>query len=371
MTSRGQEEVPGQPDAAEAKFLSRGRRKGQAMRSLRLGLSIREATAADNEALLELEHSSPLALGDAEVILDRSPDYFACLSLQEDARVVVAEEGGRLVGVCSAAWHRAPLLGKPRALLYIQKGRVRPEFQRQRISSLLIWALLESWRMRGVTFDSTYWLISADNSNSLAAVQRAGVPLWPKEVHLVDLDREAGRRAEVPALRLKSDRAQEVVALLNRTHAGKELFAPYTEERLQARLRRTPEYGWQNWWGIEGTSGRLVAVAGLLDLGRWWRIVRRLKAGGKETTTSAAGVFDFGYAEGGERQMVDLLRHLLEVTASWGRDYLSICLDPEDDLYPFLPATARAGVVFRFLAAGIPVPSASEMGRIYLDQAYL
>jgi hypothetical protein len=73
------------------------------MCSLRRGLSIREATAADNEALLELERSSPLDLTDAELVLDRSPDYFACLSLQEDARVMVAEEGGRLVGVCWAS----------------------------------------------------------------------------------------------------------------------------------------------------------------------------------------------------------------------------------------------------------------------------
>jgi len=333
--------------------------------------SIREATAADNEALLELEHSSPLDLGDAEVTLDRSPDYFASLSLQEDARVMVAEEGGRLVGVCAAARHQVYLLGEPRALLYIQKGRTRPEFQRRRISSLLIWALMESWRVRGTAFDSAYWFISADNRVSLSAVQRGGVPLWPNEVHLVDVDTEAGRRAEVPAVRLKPAQAQEVVALLNRTHAGKELFASYSEEGLQARLSRIPEYDWQNWWGIEGRAGRLVAVAGLLDLGRWWRIKRRLKASGEETTSSAAGVFDFGYAEGGEGQMAELLYDLLRVAASWKRDHLSICLDPEDDLYPFLPVGARASVIMRFLAAGIPAPSAEEVGRIYLDPAYL
>ncbi len=341
------------------------------MCSAAMGFSIREATAADNEALLELEGSSPLDLGDAELILDRSPDYFACLSLQEDARVMVAEEGGRLVGVCAAARHQVSLLGEPRALLYIQKGRTRPEFQQRRISTMLIWALMESWRVRGMAFDSAYWFISADNMVSLSAVQRGGVPLWPNKVHLVDVDTGTGRRAGVPAVRLESDRAREVVALLNRTHAGKELFAPYTEERLQARLGRIPEYGWQNWWGIEGRAGRLVAVAGLLDLGRWWRIKRRLKASGEETTSSAAAVFDFAYAEGGEQQMTELLYDLLGVAASWGRDHLSICLDPEDGLYPFLPAGARASVIMRFLAAGIPVPSADEVGCIYLDPAYL
>jgi GNAT superfamily N-acetyltransferase len=333
--------------------------------------SVREATAADNEALLELERSSALDLGDVEITMDRSPHYFASLSLQEDARVMVAEEGGRLVGVCAAARHCVPLLGRPRTLLYIQKGRVRSEFRRRRISSVLIWALVESWSARGDSFDSAYWLISADNRASLTAVRRGGALPWPKEVHLVDLHTGTGPRTEVPAVRLGPDRAQEVVALLNRTHAGKELFEPYTEERLQARLGRTPDYGWQNWWGIEGSAGRLVAVAGLLDLGRWWRMTRRVKASGEETKSSAAAVFDFGYAEGGEQQMVELLYHLLGIAASWGRDHLSIHLDPREGLYPFLPAAARVGADFRLFATGIAVPSAHEMGHIYLDPAYL
>jgi GNAT superfamily N-acetyltransferase len=336
-----------------------------------VNFSIREATAADNEALLELERNSPLDLGEVELSMDRSPHYFASLALQDDARVMLAEEGGRLVGVCAAAWHRAPLLGEPRALLYVQKGRVRPEFHRRRISSVLVWALLESWPARGKPFDSAYWLVSADNEASLTAVERGGLHPWPKEIHLVDLDTEAGPQGEIAAVRLGPDRAQEVVALLNRTHAGKELFAPYSEERLQGRLGRIPEYGWQNWWGIEERTGRLVAVAGLLDLGRWWRMTRRVKASGEETTSSGAAVFDFGYADGGERQMVELLYHLLGVAASWGRDHLSICLDPEDSLYPLLPAAARVGADFRFFASGIAVPSAREIRRFYLDPVYL
>jgi hypothetical protein len=334
-------------------------------------ISIRQATAADNEALLELERSSPLDLGDVELTMDRSPDYFASLSLQEDARVMVAEKNGRLVGVCAAARHCVPLLGIPRALLYIEKGRTLPGFRQQRISSVLIWALMESWTTKGDSVDSAYWLISADNSTSLTAVRRGGALPWPKAVHLVDLHTETGARTDVPAVRLGPDRAQEVVGLLNRTHAGKELFAPYTQERLQARLGRTPDYGWQNWWGIEGSAGRLVAVAGLLDLGRWWRTMRRVKATGEETTSSAASVFDFGYAQGSEQQMVELLSHLLGIAASWGRDDLSIHLDPQEGLYAFLPTTARVGADFRFFVSGMAAPPAHEIGHIYLDPVYL
>ena len=334
-------------------------------------LSIREATPADNEALLELERSSPLDLGDVELTMDRSPHYFASLSLQEDARVMVAEESGRLVAVCAAGRHCVPLLGKPRALLYIEKGRTRPEYRRRRVSSVLIWALIESWTARGKPVDAPYWLISADNNASLSAVRRGGALPWPVKVHLVDLHAETVPRADVHAVRLGPARVREVVALLNRTHAGKELFAPYTEERLQARLTRTPDYDWHNWWGIEGSAGGLVSVAGLLDLGRWWRMTRRVTASGQETTSSDAAVIDFGYAEGGQRQIVDLLHHVSGIAASWGRDCLSIHLDPQDGLYPFLPATARVGADFRLFAFGLPVPSEEEMGRVYLDPAYL
>jgi hypothetical protein len=178
-------------------------------------------------------------------------------------------------------------------------------------------------------------------------------------------------RTDTHAVRLGPERAQEVVALLNRTHAGKELFSPYTEERLDARLVRSPEYGWKNWWGIEGEAGRLVAVAGLLDLGRLWRTKVRVKATGEETASSAGSVFDFGYAEGGERQMAGLLDHLSGVAATWGRDHLSVHLDPRDGLYPFLPATARVGADFRLFATGLAVPAPDEMGHIYLDPVYL
>jgi hypothetical protein len=50
---------------------------------------------------------------------------------------------------------------------------------------------------------------------------------------------------------------------------------------------------------------------------------------------------------------------------------VAVHLDPRDGLYRFLPATARVGADFRLFATGLAVPSANEMGPVYLDPVYL
>jgi len=59
------------------------------------------------------------------------------------------------------------------------------------------------------------------------------------------------------------------------------------------------------------------------------------------------------------------------IAASWGRNDLSIHLDPQEALYAFLPSTARVGADFRFFVSGIPAPPAHEIGHVYLDPVYL
>ena len=63
------------------------------------GLTVREATAEDNDALISLELESPLLVGDIEETFDRSPAFFACHRVKPDCRIVLAEMEGRAVGV--------------------------------------------------------------------------------------------------------------------------------------------------------------------------------------------------------------------------------------------------------------------------------
>ena len=64
---------------------------------------MREATPADNDALIDLELRSPLDLGDRTISFDRSPNFFAHQEMQAHGRVLVAEDEGQLVAVVAGA----------------------------------------------------------------------------------------------------------------------------------------------------------------------------------------------------------------------------------------------------------------------------
>lgn len=72
--------------------------------------TIRDACPSDNDALIELEMRCPLDLGEAELVMDRRPDFSAQMEVQEHPLVLVAEEG-KLVGVVAVgglwAWGRS------------------------------------------------------------------------------------------------------------------------------------------------------------------------------------------------------------------------------------------------------------------------
>ncbi len=128
--------------------------------------------------------------------------------------------------------------------------------------------------------------------------------------------------------------------LINCTHAGTDLFRPYSGESLESvldegfwddRTRTAPDptrdwwtsiYGWANYFVIDD-GGRIRACAGLWDRGRdmrerWRRIGKQ-----EERCIASACVLDFGYEPGAEEAMVRLLRHLIGRAHELGRDYLA------------------------------------------------
>ena len=94
---------------------------------------------------------------------------------------------------------------------------------------------------------------------------------------------------------------ERCVELINRTHAGRDLFRPYTAEFLADRLDEgfwgarppgwVPVYRWEDMRVIE-RGGEIVACAGLWDRGRDLRERWRHRETGDERTISTAALLD-------------------------------------------------------------------------------
>jgi hypothetical protein len=163
-----------------------------------------------------------------------------------------------------------------------------------------------------------------------------GIPVTVTHIPATAPAREAvGARRATP-----SDYAR-CAALINRTHAGRDLFRPYSVDSLRDRLEfDVPDfasrsaYGIDDFWVIERNGG-VVACAGLWDKGRDVRERWRHRETGNEHMVESTALLDIGYAEGADDAMAALIRHLAGVTRELGRDQLTVPL-------AYLPGVAGA-----------------------------
>lgn len=327
---------------------------------------IREATTKDNEALLELERNSPLDLGNRILAFDRAPNYFAHQEMQEHGRVVVAEEDGRLVGVVAAAWHDVLIDGNRQRLLYIHQGRVLPEYRRRHIGSELV--IHQMALAADAEFDTPYWLISPDNDTSLAFNRQVEVESWPVDGRLDAFDVAARRKAAREVGSVGPGDLSQVVTLINRAHTGREMFLPYGIDSFQRRLSLSRTYGWRQWRGYR-SKGKLVAAAGVWDFGRSLCVTERMKATGTESAARPAYVLDYGFAEGAEEAMVEVLTALMAMAAECERDRLSVALPTESRLFSLMMDLPHSTTFLQILTPRISAPEAS--GSPYLDPVYV
>jgi len=102
----------------------------------------REATPADNDALVELSVACPME-GDIGLAVDRAPDFFALNRLEGATwRVgVVDAPDGRPVGCIAVAERNVHLNGEPRPAMYISDLKVHPAHRGGGAAdALVIWA---------------------------------------------------------------------------------------------------------------------------------------------------------------------------------------------------------------------------------------
>ncbi|MEX0799627.1 MAG: GNAT family N-acetyltransferase [Dehalococcoidia bacterium] len=305
------------------------------------GLAVREATAADNAALIALELESPIFVGDVEETFDRSPDFFAGYRVLGDHRVVLGEVEGRTVGVMAGVIQTPLVQAKPHRLAYIRQARVHPDFFGRRVA----------WTMANELFrwaaerraEGPYYVISPGNERSLAFVERGG-RRWPLDVTLLQLDVSLAEGGS--AERLRESHLEAAVGLVNATHAGEEFFEPLTLESLRERLGRDGRYSLGNLYGAFEDE-TLVAVAGLWDRGAIAERIDFDRETGETTRSREAAVVDWGWATGQEDAFAGLLRHLAAESRALGRPALVVC-EPSPGALPDagLPGRRVSGALF-------------------------
>ena len=327
------------------------------------GLTVREATAEDNDSLIALELESPLLVGDIEETFDRSPDFFACHRVKPDCRIVLAEMEGRAVGVMAGVIQTPVVQGRPHRLVYIQQARVHPGFHGRRVAWYLANDLFAWAGARGA--EGPYYLILPENRPSMTFVERGG-GRWPVDVALLEFD--VSQAEGEPAEGIPRERLGEAVSLINTTHDGEEFFEPLTTESLRARLSRDGRYSINDLHGIfEGES--LVAVAGLWDKGATTEQVHVDRTTGVATRSRCAAAVDWGWAPGRGEAFAELLRCLAAEARALGRSSLMIC-EPSPGTLPEPGLPAHRVSVSLFTPAMRP-PAAESIRGLYADMLYV
>jgi hypothetical protein len=306
----------------------------------------RELSYRDEEAFQDLWANAPEKAGEWEVTIERSPNALAQFRLQPGASISVIEAGGELVA-CTV-WSPANCMigGKPVSIHYAQGLRVRAHRRREGLGDLV--RRFPTRALQNPTLGQVMYLRigNANMAGFLEAVKFQADAERPQKVVAAAYLSARPSDASVEGLRLVEPRdLAHCAELINRTHDGLDLFAPYGPESLRNVLDggvwgepppwRPAVYGWADFRVIE-QKGRIVACGGLWDRGRDMREVWRSTAG-EERRVEVAAALDLGCEAGREDALADLLRDFASRAAALGRQSLIA------DLEHLPGVTARLG----------------------------
>jgi hypothetical protein len=196
--------------------------------------SIREATAHDNEALLQLEAQSPQGTG-ISIVIDRD-DYFYRSRLHDRSKVLVAEEDGKLVGIMAFAIKDVLLRGTPDKAAYFYDLRGEATYRRSMKRGLFkLWKqALAEMEESGAAY--IYGHVKADNYDSMNISTKMGARIVASS-NILTLPSLPGK---VPALDNHLDRLDKEIDRLE-SHVG---IRPLRPVAFGDAYRRGAELGY-------------------------------------------------------------------------------------------------------------------------------
>src|SRR5829696_210919 len=245
-------------------------------------LRVREATWRDAEAVADLYANAPEKIGEWRLDVQRGPNPYAAFRLQERANMQIVECRGVALGAVAHATRNSIIAGQRLTVHFISAWRVREGFRGYGLANVLQMAPGPASAWFGVV---TYWYERFDNASQgwLDRMKDRDDIELTATVHLIpvgdaaaDLRLSAGQGLVVRPVRPED--LPRCIELVNGTHAGLDLFRPYTVDLLESHLDDpawgpkpafwSPVFGWADYAVAEDATGTVVACGGLWDRGR-------------------------------------------------------------------------------------------------------
>jgi hypothetical protein len=319
-----------------------------------VGLQVRDATWEDDERLSDLFANSTERIGDWDVTVHRGPNPFAQQRLQGQWLVKLIVEDHVAIASSAYSGRSSYVAGQRLSVSWMGGWRVRNSHRKGGYAGLLmntpgsasnVFGIVSYWYVRLENQTANAWIDSRlddmrANSGRDSDRLTASVALidTSEAVDPLPPDQRSTIRVVTP------DDVRRCCELINATHAGLDLFRPYTDEFLESRLDdlfwgpKPPfvpsVYGWSDMWVLE-ENGKVIACAGLWDRGRDIREVWHNRVTGEDRTEDAACAMDIGHQIGRPDALANLLNHLAQLSSSLGRKSLFVALE-------FLPEVAAA-----------------------------
>lgn len=234
--------------------------------ALRQPVVIREAVEGDNETLLALTRSTPMA-GSISLRIDRDPDFFALLRLRGEGKVYVAVRGREVIGCISAALRTAYVSGVPETVAYVGDMKVHPRFSGTRIALRLIQTL--EAHLRSVGIDLCFSVVADGNQRVMPLFEgRLGIPRWASLGRfLVDElipSPFLGRSRQHGIESAEADDLPAITMLLDRFHRSRQFSPQLSKDDLARTLSGQREEPFSKML-VARNRGSIVATLSLHD----------------------------------------------------------------------------------------------------------
>jgi GNAT superfamily N-acetyltransferase len=260
------------------------------------------------------------------VCLLNTPDFFARVRACEAARVLVAEDAGRIVATAACAWRRGALAGRPATVGYVFQGLTAPEARVRGIGGRLLDRITEHLAAQGAA--AAYMLILEGNDAAARAGESRGYAFNRSAVVArLAVSGELPAMAEGEVRRAAPADLPAVADLLNATWSGHDLYSPATADRLAAFIARAPAYDLDGLL-LRERNGSLTACLGLWDCSAITRLTvasadAAAQPAGEPRTVRQMLLTPVGWRAAGE--LAPLLRAANNEAAGRGGDCL-LCL---------------------------------------------